>query len=299
MATYCTKGDRFEKRTISPMALKNSIGTATGRGLSPGLWGSCPVQELKNNPQSGHFFFDDFIDGITIAANTNTAAASALGTTGSWTGCTAATAGSTVSTLATNYQGAVVLSSTTDNEDAIICYPKGGHVAGMYKFSSDTRLWMEARIQVNSIADTIAQLFVGFAEEGLVATTTLLAINEAGIADKDYVAFYRAYADGDKLDAVWNTASGGSSPVTAQADAATLVATTWTKVGMYCDGTTVWFYQNGTVIGKDLIADTDFPDGEEMAFYAALMCGAAGSDATMTLDWVALAQAYSLVDPIW
>jgi len=281
------------------MAFKNSTGTNTGRGLSPGMWHKCPIQELKNNPHSGHFFFDDFMDGIDIAANQNTAAASALGTTGLWTGCTAASGGSTVSTLATNYQGAVVLASTTDNEDAIIAYPKGAAVAGKFQFSSTTRLWMEARLQVNSIADTIAQLFVGFAEEGLVATTTLLAINEAGIADKDYVAFYRAYADGDKFDCVWNTASGGASPVAAATDAVTLAATTWTKVGMYCDGTTVRFYQNGSQVGSDLIADTDFPDGEEMAFYAALMCGAAGSDATMTLDWVALAQAYSLVDPTW
>lgn len=294
MATYARSGARLYNQSVPMASLQTNVGLNSNlRALSKGIWNNCPIVDYKFNPHKGMFFYDDFTDGIVIAANTVTAAASALGTTGKWTGCTAATAGSTVSTLATNYQGAVVLASTTDNEDAIIAYPKCGHTHGIFKFTSGKKLWMEACVQVNSIANTIAQLFIGFAEEGLVATTTLLAINEAGLADKDYVGFYRVYADGDKFDTVFNTAGGSTSPVTVAADAATLAATTYTKIGMYSNGTTLYFYQAGVKLADSvLLAATDFPDGEEMAFYAALMCGAAGSDATMTLDWVAIAQEY-------
>ncbi len=304
MATYATKGDRLENRTIrtqsikNPVSTLNSSSTSDGRGLSPGLWSTCPVELLKANPQYGTFMLDDFADGgIVIANNVVTAAASATGTVGKWTGCTAATS-PTVSTLATEVKGIVKLATSDDNQDAIICYPSTGHTAGPYKFSSGTRLWMEARVSILNITTNKHQVFFGFAEEGLVATTTLLAISEAGLADKDYVGFLKTFAATAGLAAVWNTASGGSSPVTVDAAAATLEADTFTKIGIYCDGTTVRFYQDGIQTASDLIADTDFPDGEEMAFYIAVMDGPGAEDMSISVDWVALAQAYSLNDPV-
>ena len=293
MATYAAKGDRFEDQTIRQASIKNEVGTSGDtRGLSPDLWAGCPIEQYKSNPEVGMYFFDDLIDGIDVAANQATAAVSALGTTGVFTGATDATAGTTISTLATNRKGAVVLASTTDNESAMIAWPKGAAVSGPVQFSSGKKVWMEARVQVNSIADSIAQLYVGFAEEALVAGGSLLLINEAGLADKDYLGFVREYADGDKLNTNFNTASGGASPVS-NSNAATLEAATWTKIGIYSDGTTVKFYQDGVELsGAFLLSATDFPVDQEMAFYAECMCGAAGTDASMTIDWIAIAQEY-------
>jgi hypothetical protein len=293
MATYASKGDRLIDKTIQYRSIENPVGTTSGRGLSPNVWEKCPIAKLKANPQEGMFFFDDFTQdgGIVIAANTNTAAASALGTTGKWTGCTAATAGTTVSTLATNYQGVVHLESTTDNEDCIIAYPKTAHTAGIFKAYTGTRLWMEARVSVLNITNSRFNAFFGFAEEGLVATTTLITASDA-MADKDYIGFQRVFSDGDRLDTVYNTAGGATSPAAIGADAVTMEADTFKKIGLYCDGTTIYFFADGLLLPDSLaIATADFPDGEEMAFYAGLMLGH-GDTASIELDWVAIAQEY-------
>lgn len=292
MATYARKGNKLEAQSVPLNSLNTMIGTNSGRGLSPNLWKNCPIVQYKNDPQSGMFFFDDFNEGgIVIANNVATAAASATGTTGKWTGCTAATGGTTVSTLATNYQGVVHLESTSDNEDCIIAYPKTAHTSGMFKFTSGKKLWMEARVSVLNITDSKFNAFFGFAEEGLVATKSLITDSDA-MADKDYVGFQRVFADGDKLDTVFNTASGGTSPVTVGADAVTMAANTFKKIGIYCDGATVYFYADGIRLADSVaLSATDFPDGEEMAFYAGLMLGHADT-ASIELDWVAIAQSY-------
>ena len=262
-----------------------------GRKPSPGIWQNCPVAEFQINPTQGFHLFEDFTDGVAIAANTAVAAANALGTTGRWTGCTAATAGTTISTLATNYQGIAHLESTTDNEDCILAYPKNAHTHGIFKFTANKRLWMEARVSLLNVTNSKFNAFFGFAEEGLVATTTLITASDA-MADKDYVGFQRIFADGDQLDVVYNTESGSTSPVAHTSDLCLVAADTFLKIGMYCDGKYVYFYRNGVRIGTGLaLTATDFPDGQEMAFYAGLMLGHADT-ASIELDWVKLAQEY-------
>ncbi len=151
---------------------------------------------------------------------------------------------------------------------------------------------MECRIQVSTIAGDVSQLFIGFAEEALNSAGALLAINEAGMTDKDYVGFVKEYADGDAMNTDFNTASGGTSPVS-NSDAVTLAAATWTKLGMYTDGTTLTFYQDGVALTDTFtLAQTDFPDGEEMAFYLENMCGAIGTVGTVTIDWLRIAQEF-------
>lgn len=291
MATYASRGDRLQDKTVPLTSLNTNLGTNSGRGLSPSIWHNCPIMQYKNDPQSGMFYFDDFTDGIVVANNSAVATAAALGTTGNWAACTAATSGTAISTLATNHQGIVHLESTTDNEDCIIAYPKNAHTHGIFKFTSGKKLWMEARVSVVNITDSKFNAFFGFAEEGLVATTTLITASDA-MADKDYVGFQRVFADGDKLDTVFNTAGGSTSPVTVGADALTMVAGTFKKLGIYCDGTNVYFFSDGVRLYRaTTLAATDFPDGEEMAFYAGLMLGH-GDTASIELDWVAFAQSY-------
>lgn len=298
MATFASKGDRLERKTIKQSSMKDPVAeAATDRGLSPGLWNTCPVELLKANPQYGTFFFDDFTEGVVVAANKTAAQAAALGTTGKWAAFTDATSGA-VTTLATNYQGVVQLTCTDVNEGATIAYPSTATTAGPYKLSSSSRLWMEARVSFLNLTTAKFGAFIGFAEEGLLSTGGVLAAATPwALADKDYVGFTKTNTATSSVASIYNTATGGTSPATVAAAAATIEADTFTKIGLYCDGTTVWFYQNGAMGTGITIATADFPDGEEMAFYAALMLGHADT-ASIDLDWVAIAQAYSLTNPL-
>ncbi len=266
----------------------SAASTPTG-GPSPAIWKDCPVIAFLQNPAKGFHFFDDVLDGIDVATNQSAAVAAALGTTGKFGAFTGTTA-NTIASVATDSRGSAVISTDTDNESAMVVWPKGATIAGKVKFAVNKKLWFECRIKVSTIADSISQLFIGFAEEALNSAGALLLINEAGMADKDYIGFVKEYADGGKLNTEFNTA-GGTKVSTG--NAVTLVANTYIKLGIYCDGSAVTYYADGVALGgATTIVTTDFPDGEELAFYLENMCGAAGTVGTVTIDWLRIAQEY-------
>ena len=286
---YVNEGTATSASFRSSKNVPNAYGTAAGRGPSPAIWDNCPVLDYTLNPQLGMHYFTDFLDGIVVAAAQNTAAAAALGTTGDW-GAFTATA-SYVTTLTDNYQGVVRVFATTDDQDVAIAYPKSAHTAGVFKFTAGKKLWMEMRVAANIITGN-STLWFGFAQQGLLATTTLLQAAEAGMVDKDYVGFERITADADNLDTTYNTESGGTSPVIlGSGNNVTIAAATFIKLGIYCDGTTVYFYADGVrLVDSVLLTATDFPDGEEMALYIGVMCDGAEADIYIDVDWVRVAQ---------
>ncbi len=257
--------------------------THATRMPSAAIWKSCPWNEILAGQVDGHVYYNDFTEGgYTLAANQTTTKLD-RGVTG-WT---SGTAGSTLSVLTTAPYGVVVLSSTTDNEGAGISILGSANAAGQIVFEAGKRVWFEARVKTVNITDSKYNLFVGFAEEALNFEGGIITTSDA-LTDKDLVGFQRVFADGDKLDVVHNTASGGGV-TTAGADAVTVVADTWINIGIYCDGTTVYFYADGTEVDSVALTATNFPDGEEMAFYMQLMLGHA-DDATASIDWVRIAQ---------
>ena len=287
---YVNEGSSTGADFNSMKNVPDAYGTAGGRGPSPAIWENCPVLDYMLNPQLGVHYFTDFLDGIVVASTQNTAAAAALGTTGDWAAFTSANP--TITTLATNYQGVVRLSTTDDNKDAAIAYPKSAQTAGIFKFIAGKKLWMEMRIAQVDVDDSFSQAWFGFCEQGLLATGTLLLIDEAGMADKDYVGFVRIYADGNALDTTYNTDTGGTSPVVlGSGDNVTVTAGTFVKLGIYCDGTTVFFYADGVRLADSvLLTATDFPDGEEMALYIGVMGGVSAENGIVDVDWVRIAQ---------
>ena len=289
-SVYVNEGSNTSSDFNAVMAdVPVAYGTAAGRGPSPEIWDDCPVLDYTLNPQLGTHFFDDLLDGIDVATNKSAAVAAALGTTGVFGAFTGTTA-NTIASDATNSQGAAILSTDTDNEGAMIIWPKGGTVAGKVKFVTGKKLWFECRVQVSTIAASINQIFIGFAEEALNSQGALLLINEAGLADVDYVGFLKEYTDGSGLNTEFNT-NGGTN--VSNGNEATLVATTWTKLGIYCDGDTVTFYVDGVSLATTTTTGTaDFPNGEELVFYLENLCGAAGTVGTITVDWVRIAQEY-------
>lgn len=256
----------------------------TGRMPSGAVWAQCPWDLLKNGAMDGHVYWNDFTGNYALAYN-NTA--TNLGS--DVMGCTDGTAGSTLTMETDEPYGVISLNCTTDNEDVGISVLGGSNTAGQIVFSSGKQTWFEARIKRTLITDSKSTIFCGFAEEALLVNGSLVTTSDA-LADKDYVGFTALFADGDALDIVYNTASGGTSPVTHLADAATLAADTYVKVGAWCDGEHVRFYVNGVKVGTDLaLTATDFPDGEEMAFYYVMGLGH-GDDAACQIDWVRIAQ---------
>lgn len=260
-------------------------GSASGRGPSPLIWDTCPVLDYFLDPTDGMVYFNDCNGNIALANNQT-----ATLLDGGLMGFTGATAGSTISQLTTDPNGAVVLSTTTDNESVGISALGGKNVAAMFVLTSGKEAWFEARIKTVNITDAKYGIFCGFAEEALLAEGGVLGDDDA-MTDKDYIGFLRLAADGDKMDIVYNTAGGGGA-VTHLADAATIAADTYTKLGFYCDGTNITFYQNGAAIGTALaLATAKVPDGEEMAFYFVLNA-AHGDDCTATIDWVRIAREF-------
>jgi len=66
MATFASKGDRFEDKTIRPSAVKSTdsptdIGGDASKGLSPSLWDDCPIASMKADPLKGVFYFNDYV----------------------------------------------------------------------------------------------------------------------------------------------------------------------------------------------------------------------------------------------
>lgn len=293
-AVYINEGSKTSCDFNPIDAVPTAYGTAAGRGPSPLIWNNCPVLDYMVNPELGSHFFDDFHDGIVnvSVATQSVAQSAALGTTGKWGSFKQGTAGTAITTLTTDIHGVVQLASTTDNEDACICYPKNGHTAGMFKFTPGKKLWMEARISFLIVSDDNDQSFIGFAEEGLMAAGTILAIDEAGMVDKDYVGFVNIEADGDMLDVIYNEEGGTDRVVNADLIQMT-TANAFRKIGMYCDGQTITYYADGVALaGTTDLSDIEFPAGEEMTFYICLLCGDTAADQNLQVDWVRLAQEY-------
>lgn len=280
----------FEKvvdvnNVLAQIETEHLSGTAAGRGPSPLIWNSQKVLQILLDPTLGHHYFNDFMSGPVGANNSS-----------DYTGgeddviwATGATAGSVITPQTDEPTGVIQLASTTDNEGAVIACLAGGNVSGNFLPS---RTWaFEARIKTKNITDSKYNEFIGFAEEALCADGSLIANTDA-MADKDYFGFQRVFADGDKLDTVYNTAGHGSTPVTIQADAVTVAADTWHKVGAKCDGTTITFYADGVALSTTVaLSATGFPNDQEMAFYFGIMLGH-GDDASAEIDWVRIVQEY-------
>ncbi len=266
-----------------------AYGTAAGRGPSPEIWDDCPVLDYTLNPQLGFHVFDDLQDGIVVAANQAVGAAAALGTTGNWAAFTLT--GTTITTLATNREGVVTLTVTTDEDaDCRIAYPMNIETAGMFKFTSGKKFWMETRVQVDNITDARINLFLGFMEEARMATGELIAVAGGATADVDYVAFRIDEANGDEFQTHHNIASGGHTVLQAAAGAITI--SNWHKLGMYCDGTTLTFYIDGVALADTVLLSADnFPLDEEMGFYFGIVAASA-TTIVASIDWTRIAQEY-------
>lgn len=247
----------------------------TDRFPSENLWKTMP-QDLVTNPTKGNYLFRDQFS--TIA---NNVAAVWHNDLQYYTG---ATAGSDI-IIGTFQGGGVELETTTDNEGAALAG------AANYKIAlGQGRLWFEARIKQLNITDSKFNVFCGLHAAGAVAATLPLTTSDA-MNDSNFVGFQRVFADGDALDTTYK--ADGVTQVTVGADAITTVADTFVKVGMYFDGSVLYFYKDGIKLADSKTipsaAGTDFPNDVNLGPILAIMAGH-GDTCSVSIDWIRVAQ---------
>lgn len=258
--------------------VKHKDATDTLSGPSPAIWGNLPIEELVAHPDKGIYFHDDFTGGVLL---TNNQAESNLN---GWRAYTGTTSGSDI-TDAGIVGGGIKLNSTTDNEGvAIRKLPCFKLALGQGRFA------LEARVKFNTITDSRQNAFFGLAAGTTLSTSFPITTSDA-MADSNFVGFQKVFADGDALDTTYK--ADGVTAVTVKADAVTLVADTFVKLGMYFDGTKLYFYADGARLAdyKTLPSTDgdDFPNDVVLGPVLALMLGH-GDDAILTVDWIRGAQ---------
>lgn len=240
--------------------------------FSPFIWKDCPIREILDGTVEGWLIEDDFLNTIPVAAGAEAVAGRYYGF--------ASTGGSVA--LADEVGGAMTASSDGDDEGASI------RTAGRpFQISrSHGKLWFEARVKTSTIADTKHGFFVGLSDSLTLSATVPLTAAGA-LADENLVGFHRLEGDGDKVDFVYK--ADGVTAVTVEADAATLVADTYIKLGMVYNPDTyvLTFYVNGVATDTYTVASaagTDFPNDVRLGLIFAVLNATGSTPGTTTIE---------------
>jgi hypothetical protein len=262
-------------------------GENSGRGLSPGLWADCEIDEIRQNPNKGYMCFDDFTE-VPLQPTLTTQAA-----WGKWKAY--ATTGVT-STVNATKGGVLKFSSATDADEGCIATESLPFTLSNIAGSVTGKLWMEARIQMSSIADTMDEIFVGLAGQQTLATNVPITNTAATLADINCVGFHRTESDGNAINTTYKADS--VTQVVVKTGVCVPVADTWLKLGLKFDPLTgkVTFYVNGveqvdyvTAAIMASSAGTAFPNDVALGPTFAIR-KAVSSTSTASLDWIAVAQ---------
>ena len=139
MATYASKGDRFEKNTINPNAIK-AVTTElpeNGTGLSS-FWQDCPLSAIMHDPGAGYMVSDGFEDlGLSPTITTIISGQGRYLLFGS--------SGATITPDAA-LGGGIVLTEATDNESVSMTTKQTPFQITQGAGS----LWFEARVKTSS-----------------------------------------------------------------------------------------------------------------------------------------------------
>ncbi len=252
----------------------NLVAPDTGAGPTAAIWKDCPIIQMQSDPSIGYYIFDDFINAPDHLTNV-AAGAAQVGKYSIFT------SNSSVIGNVAEEGGAVFLNSAANELAAVL--RAGG--AAFNVASGSKKLWFEARIKAGSIANAQNGFFVGLYEDVAMTATVPIAA-DGTLATEVFAGFHRLEADGDKLDVVH---CDGSTATTLQADATTLVAGTYVKVGMVFEGDTITFYENGSSVATLAVGATEYPDATTMNPVIAIL-GAATEATGVTMDWWRVAQ---------
>lgn len=261
------------------LAVPKFAETAADRGPSPLIWDNCPIIDYTFNPVKGSHYFEDFKGDIYGAA---------AGTT-RMNGLTFFNAtGVTHEIVNDDVHGVLrVEANDDDNADAIVAY---GHDGGVVVPTAGKKFWFEARVRRDTITIDELAMFIGLAEEGLAAANSLDVATGDLLVGKDWLGFHADHANADAIDFVHGDGSGEA--VVAGDGLVVPVADEWDKLGMYCDGVTVFAYHDGVLIDSVLLAASDMPLDEHLAMYFMVKNGGTSTEFKASIDWWRLAVEY-------
>lgn len=277
------------------------------RGISRSIWSDCPWFDLINGNRDGLAFHDDFNRSMIQAANV---VASATTLPDPWVAFTDATAASTIASGVepSNAVGTVTLNITTANEGihmglftqknlgTCISGTNAAGTAGLGLASAAStpflnKVWLEARVKVNTIAANEVSFFFGLMEKARVITLGTIATSSAAPAAVDHLGWFKAGAGTSAVQ----TFIGDGTSTAVNATAATLVADTYINLGMTWDGTSGSlglgrFWVNGVADATTVTsATTAFPLAEGLSPYIGAISGSTAGDDIVTFDWVRFA----------
>lgn len=190
---------------------------------------------------------------------------------------------------------------TSDGDNHVTSLGTCGNAGTLGKIDdSDAKLLIcEFRFRLNSVTDGDGSVFFGLGEEGLGAAATPLA-DDTGhkVSDDDVIGFFISESDNDALQFVYRKNGGAIQTVLTYGTA--LSADTWYNVGFVYDpeapaSKKIAIYidnvEQSTYVTADNIAASTFPDGEELAMYAAIIGSANNDPQHVDLDLWAFYQA--------
>lgn len=271
------------------------------RGLSPALWGD--PAKLVSDAELGKcsFMFEDFRGWSTHAVNTN---AVIQGDSASWK--ILADAGVLVNppttvNLDVGECGVLVVSGAdADNDECYIVMPYE-----WLKFDATYgyKVYFEARVRKDAIAaDSTSGFLTGLVSVADVAAGLLADDTGALVATGDFVGFHQKIDDVNGVDFLYQKDSQTQQLVLA--NAATLVANTFVKLGFLYDGTPgdlncLKFFVDGvqknisanTVTAANIAAAT-FPDDVTVSPCFGFKMNGTGDANYAHIDWIAAAQYY-------
>lgn len=263
MTTYCSKGDRFEKKTILMDALNDNSGSASGVGRSNVIWQDCPLSELRANPERGFEYFNHYLGPIDV-------------TTGDGYAITQVTSGA-ISGVATEEGGVLLVSSggNASADDGVNVQLKNC----MFKAAANRKIWFEAKVKMSVTEND--QYYIGLAG----VQTALIA---GGVLDDtvDKCGFFgHPSATTNRLASVFSRGADQDGTE----DVVTTVDDTYVKLGFTITGLSeVRFYANGVVVEIGSTA-AKVPNAVMCLSYVAQV-EQTSADAELSVDWVQIAQ---------
>jgi hypothetical protein len=250
-------------------------GTAAGAGLSPGIWGDCPISSMKADPTLGLFVMDDFpvvqATGFPYTLYTDT--------TDTFTSLTGQRGG----------VGRLALSGTDNDEEFVVYNQASGIVLMDAATDPFYDWWFEARLKPSQVAAEHG-IFIGFAGATEVGVD-LMNTNDMVLKVLNAVGFQiisdTAGAACAVIQTIHSKTSGARVAVDATAGTATVA---WIKFGMKSVCGTVYFYLNGAQLDTSVkTTATNFPISVSMCPTFGVKIGS-GAAENLDIDWWAAAQ---------
>jgi hypothetical protein len=262
----------------------------TTRNPSRSIWGNCPWDAILEGSIGGYYFWDDFMSAQPTVATTEANWAAGNGY------AQYSDTGGTITNDTTELGGAVAIGAPADNAGCSF-----RTLITPFKLAqASKRFWFEARILSSTITDAKHNIFIGLMENtSLTATVPITATGT--LADKNLVGFQRpetartvAGTGGGIMNTVYK--ASGVTAVTVQADAVTLTAGAYVKLGMYYEPSgdrqgsyALKFYANGVQLATSKLlpsaVGTDFPNGISLGPVFAVLNATGSTPGTSSIDW--------------